>query len=206
MSNSIYTIGHSNHEMDAFVQLLQRHSIAAIADVRSSPFSRIFPHFNREPLRAFIRQADIQYVFMGDCLGGRPDDPSCFKSGQVQYDRVALLPTFAQGLDRLEQGAEDYRIALMCSEKDPITCHRMLLVSRHLAKRRIDVQHILSDGNLESQDAAETRMMAVTGVPQQDLFEGYEVLLDRAYTLQSQACAFALREAEMGATTERLAI
>lgn len=206
MSNSIYTIGHSNHEVQNFLQLLQRHSVAAIADVRSSPFSRMFPHFNREPLRAFLRKADIQYVFMGDYLGGRPDDPSCFKSGQVQYDRVALLSSFSEGLDRLEQGAEDYRIALMCSEKDPITCHRMLLVSRHLFRRRVDVQHILPDGTLESQEEAEIRMMAATGVPQEDLFESRETLLEKAYTIQSQQCAFAFREDNTQATAERLAI
>ena len=131
---------------------------------------------------------------MGDCLGGRPDDPNCFKDGQAQYDRVAQLPTFIKGLERLQQGIEDYRIALMCSEKDPITCHRMLLVSRQLSLRKVDVQHILADGEIESQQKAEFRMMAATGVPQNDLFEPFLELLNRAYLLQSQKCAFAFRE------------
>lgn len=193
---SIYTIGHSTHEQDAFLRLLQMHSVAAVADVRSSPFSRMFPHFNRETLRAILRQADIQYVFMGDCLGGRPDDAGCYIGGQVDYERVALLPAFQQGLDRLVQGADEYRISLMCSEKDPITCHRMLLVSRHLAKRHVDVQHILSDGALESQADAECRMMRVNKIPETDFFESRETLLSRAYYLQNQACAFAIKTAE----------
>lgn len=194
MSNTIYTVGHSNHEIEDLIRLLSLHSIAALVDIRSSPYSRMYPHFNREQLRAFLRQADIQYVFMGDCLGGRPDDPNCFKDGQAQYDRVAQLPTFTKGLERLQQGAEDYRIALMCSEKDPITCHRMLLVSRQLSLRNVDVQHILADGKIESQQKAEFRMMAATGVPQNDLFEPFPELLNRAYRLQSQKCAFAFRE------------
>ena len=194
MSNVIYTIGHSNHEMEALIHLLNLHSIEALVDVRSSPYSRMYPHFNREALRAFLRQADMQYVFMGDCLGGRPDDPACFKDGQAQYDRVAQLPTFTKGLERLQQGAEEYRIALMCSEKDPITCHRMLLVSRQLSLRQVDIQHILADGEIESQKKAELRMMAASGVPQNDLFESFSELLNKAYRLQSQKCAFAFRE------------
>ncbi len=194
MNNTIYTVGHSTNKIEDFIHLLSLHSIDAVVDIRSSPYSRMYPHFNREPLRAFLRQADIQYVFMGDCLGGRPEDPNCFKDGQAQYDRVAQLPAFVKGLDRLQQGAEDYRIALVCSEKDPITCHRMLLVSRQLSLRHVGVQHILSDGEIESQQKAELRMMAATGVPQNDLFESFSELLDRAYRLQSHKCAFALRE------------
>ncbi len=204
MANSIYTIGHSTLEQDAFLRLLQMHSVVAVADVRSSPFSRMFPRFNREPLRAFLRQADIQYVFMGDCLGGRPDDAGCYSAdGQVEYEKVALLAAFQQGLDRVVQGAEDFRISLMCSEKDPITCHRMLLVARHLAKRHVDVQHILSDGSLESQADAERRMMKVNKIQEVDLFESRETMLSRAYTLQSQACAFTIKAA---APDESLAV
>jgi uncharacterized protein (DUF488 family) len=204
MSNSIFTIGHSNHQMEAFLHLLDVHSITVLADVRSSPFSRMFPHFNQKPLRVGLRRVGIQYVFMGDSLGGRPDDPNCFKVGQVQYDRVALIPAFSEGLDRLIHGAEGYRILLMCSEKDPIKCHRMLLIARYLIKRGADVQHILADGKLESQEDAENRMLDVTGVPREDLFEQRTSLLDRAYARQSQACAFSLREGEAGAPAEEI--
>jgi uncharacterized protein (DUF488 family) len=103
MSNVIYTIGHSNHEMEALIHLLNLHSIEALVDVRSSPYSRMYPHFNREALRAFLRQADMQYVFMGDCLGGRPDDPACFKDGQAQYDRVAHLQSGSSGFNRVRR-------------------------------------------------------------------------------------------------------
>ena len=194
MSKSVYSIGHSSHDIEQFINLLSLHSIDAVADVRSSPYSRMYPHFNREPLCAFLRKAEIQYVFMGDCLGGRPEDINCFKDGQAQYDRIAQLPTFIKGLERLQQGVEEYRIALMCSEKDPITCHRMLLVSRQLSLRHVDVQHILANGEIESQQKSELRMMAATGVPQNDLFESFSELLDKAYRLQSHKCAFAFRE------------
>jgi uncharacterized protein (DUF488 family) len=205
MSNSIYTIGHSNLQVADFLRLLDMHSIAAIADVRSSPFSRMFPHFNREPLRAVLKQAGIKYVFMGDSLGGRPEDPTCFKLRQVQYDRVARLPAFADELNRLIRGAEKYRITLMCSEKDPITCHRMLLVARQLSTFGIDVQHILADGKLESQEEAENRMMDATGVPREDLFDPRSSLIDRAYSRQSQAFAFTLHEEEASATAQGIA-
>jgi uncharacterized protein (DUF488 family) len=124
----------------------------------------------------------------------------------VQYDRIAELPAFTAGLERVIEGAEEYRIALMCSEKDPITCHRMLLVGRALSRRGVDVQHILADGRLESQSGAEYRMCDATGVPHEDLFESQTSLLDRAYDLQSQACAFALRAAESGAPAEGMAL
>jgi uncharacterized protein (DUF488 family) len=130
---------------------------------------------------------------MGDSLGGRPNHPSCFEAGRVQYDRVALLPTFSEGLNRLINGAEKFRIALMCSEKDPITCHRMLLVARNLARRGVDIRHVLIDGSLETQQSAENRMMDVIGVPREHLFEQKSILLERAYALQSSNCAFALQ-------------
>ena len=205
MSNGIFTIGHSNHEIEAFLRLLESQSIEVLADVRSSPYSRMVPQFNREPLRAVLQRAGVKYAFMGDSLGGKPNDPTCFKDGQVQYDRVARLPAFSWGLDRLMRGVESHRIALMCAEKDPIMCHRMLLVSRSLFERGIDVRHILADGGLESQREAEERMMDARGVPHEDFFEPHSSLLNRAYALQSRACAFALREAEADAPVNGIA-
>jgi uncharacterized protein (DUF488 family) len=190
MSNSLYTIGHSNHSWIDFMRLLKTHSIHVIADVRSSPYSRRFPQFNREPLSVALKEAGIQYVFMGDSLGGRPADPGCYESGQVQYDRVAIRPAFQEGVNRICRGAEEYRIVLMCAEKDPITCHRFLLDSRHLSECGMDIQHILADGSLESQEAAENRMMDVTKLPHADLFESRETLLAKAYTVQARTFAY----------------
>lgn len=189
MNHTIYTIGHSNHEADDFVRILESHSVKAVADLRTSPYSRMYPQFNRQPLQAVLKRAGIRYVFMGDVLGGRPDDLSCYENGKVRYDKVAQLPAFSEGLDRVLRGAAQYRIALMCSEKDPITCHRMLLVSRELAKRGAAVAHILHDGTLEPHAEAEMRMMDAAKVPREDLFEPLSALLARAYALQSQACA-----------------
>ena len=145
----IFTIGHSTHPLEAFVALLQQHGITALADVRSSPFSRFNPQFNKTTLEQATKAHAIQYLFLGDELGGRPKDQSFYKDGQVQYAQLARTKSFQDGIDRLIQGAKKYQIALMCAEKNPQHCHRTLLVAPALVQRGIKVNHILADGNLQ---------------------------------------------------------
>jgi uncharacterized protein (DUF488 family) len=193
LSNSdiqIFTIGHSTHSTEGFLSLLRQHSIEAVADVRSLPFSRFNPQFNREPLEQSLRNADIRYVFLGVELGARSEDPSCYLDGRVQYTRLAQTPLFQSGITRLLQGATRLRIALMCAEKEPLECHRTLLVAHALADHGVSVFHIHAGGQVESQMDAMGRLLNMTGIPNGDLFQSREELIACAVSRQQEIIAF----------------
>ncbi|QOV24603.1 DUF488 domain-containing protein [Anabaenopsis elenkinii CCIBt3563] len=155
----MFTIGHSNHSIENFIALLQQHGITAVADVRSSPYSRRFPHFNQAALQKSLASVDIAYVSLGDNLGARPDEPSCYVDGMAPYDLISATKGFATGLNRLIQGAKQYQITLMCAEQDPIVCHRAILVCPHLKKTDLQINHIHKNGDLESHDCLEDRLL-----------------------------------------------
>ncbi len=149
---TLYTIGHSNHELEAFVALLRQHGIQVLADVRSQPYSAYTSHFNREALQSAVVSAGLKYVFMGDQLGGRPNGEQFYDpAGHVLYYRVADSPNFLDGIQRLLKGIQDYRVAIMCSEEDPGICHRFLLVTRVLEECGVEIRHIRGDGTMESE-------------------------------------------------------
>lgn len=181
MGRAVYTIGHSTHDEHAFIGLLQRHAITAVADVRSEPYSRHVPHFSKAPLKSILQGAGIAYVFLGQELGARTDDERCFDRERVVFDRLAHTSRFLDGLSRIRQGAESHRIALLCAEAEPLHCHRAVLVSRHLRDVGLDVSHILSDGTLEPHATLERRMLTECRLDEGDLFEPYESQLERAY-------------------------
>jgi uncharacterized protein (DUF488 family) len=186
----LFTIGHSDHEAGAFLDLLRRHNIAALADVRSSPYSRRHPQFNREALAAHVGRAGIRYVFLGAELGARRTEPECYENGKARYPLIARSASFARGLERVREGAGAYRIALMCAEKDPLTCHRAILVCRHLRDTLSPIQHIREDGRLESHEELESRLLATAGLPEGDLFQSREELLEQAYDWQGDRIAY----------------
>jgi uncharacterized protein (DUF488 family) len=147
----IFSIGHSNQEQTQFLDLLQRHAIEVLVDVRSSPYSAYTSQFNREVLKAAVEGQGMRYLFMGDQLGGRPEGEQFYdEQGHVLYHRVAEAEFFRQGVERLCRGSQQFRLAMMCSEEDPTVCHRLLLVSRVLEDRREPVMHIRGDGRLQS--------------------------------------------------------
>ena len=160
-TNGVLTIGHFNHAQDVFLELLVRHRVTALADVRSAPYSRFNPQFNREPIAAVLKACGIGYVHLGRELGGRSDDRSCYEHGRVRYDRVADTPRFRAGLRRIVRGSDEHRVALMCAEKEPLHCHRTLLIGHELDKRGVDVAHILADGALEPHAGAMARLLAL---------------------------------------------
>ena len=161
MAIEIFTVGHSNLSIEAFISLLKEHQITAIADVRSHPYSRYLPHFNKSEIKASLSNVGIQYVFLGKELGARPEDLSCYDvNGKALYERIAATQLFAEGIQRLIKGAESYKLTLMCAEKDPITCHRTILVCRELTKLNVQIAHILSDSSLESQEKLEKRLLS----------------------------------------------
>lgn len=177
----ILTLGHSNHPLARYVELLQAQGVTAVADVRSQPYSRHVPQYRREALRDGLAAAGIAYVFLGRELGARSPDPAHYEDGQLRYDRLASSAPFQQGLLRLEQGQARWRIALLCAERDPLTCHRGLLVAPCLVRRGLAVTHIHADGRLESQAELEDRLLATTGLADGDLFSSREERLERAY-------------------------
>ncbi len=150
----VWTIGHSSAPVERLVELLRMHEIDVVADVRSSPYSRFSPHFNREPLEARLLAEKIHYVFLGRELGGRPEDPESYdEEGHALYWKMARSPSFEAGLERLGVWARRYRVALLCSEEDPSECHRHLLLSRVLRERGVDVRHVRGDGSVETEAA-----------------------------------------------------
>lgn len=194
----LFTIGHSTHTPEKFLTLLQQHNIAAIGDVRSSPFSAWTPQFNRQALETTLRDARIQYVFLGDELGARRGESQAYVNGVAQYDKVATLPLFKTGLDRIRKGIRKFRLALMCAEKDPLECHRTILVCRHL-RGEASISHILEDGSLERHASAEARLMKEERVPIQDLFMNTEELITRAYEQRGGKIAYRENEEEKDA-------
>jgi len=138
----LYTVGHSNHELEDFLALLQQHGIQLLVDVRSSPYSRYVPHANRENLARALEAAGIAYRWEGERLGGKPE------SGVVDYDKMAIQPSFRQGIADLDVMARNQRTAIMCSEGDHRKCHRHKLITPALLDREIRVLHIQPDGAL----------------------------------------------------------
>lgn len=191
MRNEAFTIGHSNHGCEQFVALLREHAITAVCDVRSRPYSRYNPQFNREELKEFLGKQGIKYVFLGAELGARSEDPACFENGKVRYGRLAQTELFQSGLERVRKGMEEHRLALMCAEKEPLECHRTILVARQLAKFGCAVRHIHGDGRLESHAEALVRLREIVGLPEQDLFRSREEMIEDAYRMQEARIAYA---------------
>ncbi|HLK59666.1 MAG TPA: DUF488 domain-containing protein [Chthonomonadaceae bacterium] len=148
--STIFTIGHSNHPIDGFLDLLRQHGIQVLVDTRSQPYSKYASQFNSQPLREGLEANGIRYVFQGRELGGRPQEDRFYdEKGYVLYGRIAQSEAFRKAIQELLIGIQDQRIALLCSEEDPRVCHRKLLISRALRERGVQVLHIRGDGHIE---------------------------------------------------------
>jgi uncharacterized protein (DUF488 family) len=187
----VLTIGHSTLPYERFLGLLRRSAVTAVADVRTAPYSRHSPQFNRNTLRDELRQDGIAYVFLGEELGGRPGDKRLFSDGVADYEQMAREADFAKGLERVVEGAKNYRIAMMCSEHDPLDCHRCLLVGRALHEHGVTVRHILCDGSVVDHAVIEERLMRLSGRTDADLFESRDQRLAAAYRDRASRVAFA---------------
>lgn len=195
MQDTVFTIGHSTHPQERFIRLLRQHGITALCDVRSAPYSRMNPQFNREELERALSGQGIQYRFLGKELGARSSDPRCYEAGKVQYERLAETALFQYGLKRVVKGMkEGFRIVLMCAEKEPLECHRAILVARHLAALGIDVSHIHADGGLETHDAALSRLALLLNLPEHDMFHSRQELLVNVYRKQGERIAYEIAE------------
>lgn len=197
----LFTVGHSTHPIEVFVGLLKQHGITALADVRSHPYSRHFPQYSQEALRAALAREQIAYVFLGKELGARSENPACYRQGKVQYELLAKEPQFAVGLERLRTGMERFRIALMCAEKDPLDCHRAVLVARRVYESGTPVEHIHADGHLEKHVEMEARMLDLLKMSDADMFRSREEILVDAYRIRGEQIAYedeAMLQEEIG--------
>ncbi len=149
----LFSVGHSNHPVETFLELLRRHRVEVLVDVRSQPYSRYAGQFDREALEEAAGRAGVKYLFLGQELGGRPLGEEFYDDqGHVLYGRVARSPAFLEGIERLQKGMEQYRVAMMCSEEDPAVCHRHRLIARVLAERGVRIDHIRGDGRVQSEE------------------------------------------------------
>lgn len=192
----ILTIGHSNHTYADFLGLLRRAGVTAVADVRTAPFSRHNTQFNKEELQQALKRDRVAYVYLGVELGGRPKSKALFDDGIADYEQMAATSLFAEGLERVVQGASSHRIALMCSEQNPTECHRCLLVGRALQAHGVQVEHILSDGSVVSQEEVAEELLRLSGSPSEDLFLSKEERLTLAYRERSRRVAYSEKAEE----------
>jgi uncharacterized protein (DUF488 family) len=156
MSN-FFTIGHSNHDFEAWLALLRQHTVEVVVDVRSSPYSKYVPQFDRELMQKSLEKAGLRYLFLGAELGGRPANPSYYDAkGHVLYSRLCDDEHFQAGIARLETGIHRFRVTLVCGEEDPANCHRRLLIGRVLTELGHTMMHIRGDGRLESDETVAT--------------------------------------------------
>jgi uncharacterized protein (DUF488 family) len=193
-SFDLFSIGHSNIPAERFMAMLQNAGVSAVADVRSTPHSRFCPWFSQKPLAATLSAAGIGYIAIGEALGGRPRHDGLYRDGVADYEAMALQPEYVTGLDRLLGAAARSRVCLLCAEREPLDCHRCLLVAHSLAERGVAVGHILHEGLIEAHVATEQRLLALDdkGVPQAcDLFaSGQRARLAAAYRRRARAVAF----------------
>ena len=189
-TTELLTLGHSTHPIERFIALLKSAGATAVADVRSSPYSRYSPQYSKDALRSALSDAGIAYTFLGKEFGARSPDPSCYRNGKVQYPRLAQSEPFAEGIRRVFEGLTKFRIAFVCAEKDPIECHRALLVARAFSTRGKSVAHIHSDGTLESHSSLETRLLAAWKLPEGDMFKSRDGFIEEAYLLQGEKVAY----------------
>jgi uncharacterized protein (DUF488 family) len=174
----IKTIGHSNHSIERFVWLLVEGGVSLLVDVRSMPYSRRFPQFSRERLKKSLAEAGIEYVWEGAALGGKPQAGG-------SYETLAGRPEFTQALDRLIESRSDATLCLMCAEKEPLDCHRTVLVSRRLAERGVAIEHLLADGAVRRHADIEEALLEKDGGA--DLFDDRAMRLASAWRARERA-------------------
>jgi hypothetical protein len=194
----LFTVGHSILEFENFAALLKDHAVQLVVDVRSTPQSARLPHFSSPAFEKLLRAEQFDYLFLGEELGGRPDDADAYRSdGLVDYGVRRKSYAFRAGLERLRSELERSSIAMMCAEEDPLECHRFLMVCPELTRLGIVLLHIRKGSQIETQEAAENRLLASTGfesVAANTLFPGARMdALEDAFRLQAERFAYRVR-------------
>jgi uncharacterized protein (DUF488 family) len=190
----LFTIGHSNHSLDRFFELLGSQGIAAVIDVRSAPYSRYCPQYNKDALEKSLKSRGIEYTFLGRELGGKRNEQNCYVDGKIKFELIAKLPIFQEGLERVIHETEQHKAVLMCAESEPLDCHRTILVCRQLKKICPDLKitHILADGSTESHEKTLQRLVHLHKI-EPELFgelTSNSDMIEKAYELQEEKMAF----------------
>jgi uncharacterized protein (DUF488 family) len=196
----LFSIGHSNIPADRFIAMQRDAGVNVIADVRSTPFSRFCPWFSAKNLAPLLAKAGIGYSSYGAELGGRPNDPALYRDGIADFEAMARQADFQAGLDRLVAEAARSRLCMMCSEREPLECHRCLLIARALAARGLNVGHILQDGSIEPHAATEQRLLALEGNEENLFVTGHGERLAAAYRRRTRAVAYRGKPGAAGKT------
>lgn len=147
--NSVYTVGHSNMELKTFFKLLKMYEIEVLIDVRSVPYSKHVPQFNKGNLQSCLEGAGIEYFYLGNKIGGKPPDERYYKDGKIQYHLIEETEPFKEGILRVLELAASRKTVLMCSEENPYMCHRHHLIGQNLLERKVNMFHLRSDGTVE---------------------------------------------------------
>jgi uncharacterized protein (DUF488 family) len=190
MNNKIYSIGYASFSMSDFLKALSSHRIDVVADVRSQPYSRFKPEFNRENLISILKDNNIGYAFLGDQCGARIGIPECYIAGKIDFNRVRQSGEFQRGLRRLQKAMENYRIAIMCAERDPINCHRTILICRSLRSEHVVIKHIVENGLVENHLDTEKRLIRIHKLDQSLLYPSDAERLEEAYNRQGEVIAY----------------
>ncbi len=202
MSHKLYTIGHSATQFPTFLAMLRRWEVSVLVDVRSKPQSLRFPHFDQVELERAVREEGISYVFLGEELGGRPEDPKAYgNDGIVDYEARRKSYGFRAGIERVVQELAKNDLVLMCSEEDPLNCHRFLMICPELVSLGLEPLHIRKGGLIESHRDAEDRLLQIQqwgAIAGDSLFSSdRQSALASAFTAQAKKCAFRLDPAEL---------
>jgi len=185
MVNELFTIGYAAYTKESLLDILKTHRITALADVRARPYSSFKPEFSQDLLKSYLQKNDIAYVPIGDQLGIPISNREGCSPTKTLFQVIAESANFKKGLERIENGLQRHHIVLMCAEKDPLDCHRFLLISRHLPAR-IRIKHILGNGKIEDNNQTIERLLRMSELDQPDLFRSREELLDLAYAAQEE--------------------
>jgi uncharacterized protein (DUF488 family) len=177
----IYSIGHSTHPIEVFIGLLKKHGVEVLADIRSVPMSRFNPQFRQRELKKAVEATGMEYVYLGGPLGGKPYLP---------FAQRTAMPEFKSGMEALKKIANEKRVAIMCAEKEPLNCHRTLLVSRALAEEKIPVMHIMGDGSLRAHQEVENDLLGWQKMESAGLFDTRETQVAEAYDKRRAAGSF----------------
>ena len=191
MTPVVQTVGHSNQTSKEFLDLLQNANVEVIFDVRSSPYSRYTDQFNKEVLQQVLLKSGIDYVYAGQELGARRSEPECYDGPVASYSLIRECQSYKSGIQAVLELSSQKSVCLMCSEKDPITCHRMILIAPTLISYGVGVEHILSGGMIESNDDAIGRLVAHLKIdPNPSLFGDQDCPAQEALQRQAERIAW----------------
>lgn len=172
------------------MELLEMHSATMVLDVRSSPFSQYAPQFNKPNLSAELPLGGITYAFAGNELGARSTDSTVYTDGSVDFELLGKSKPYKSGIRRIVELSEGETVVVLCTEKDPVTCHRGILITRLLSDLGVSINHILENGELESQQMMEERMWETEGLPSMDMFRDHDMIIREAYSMVAAKIAW----------------